>query len=74
MFGVILENIEVVDEFDHLVILLEVSEHDYQQAGVIKTQAREIQRRFGTIESEDEFWDELEGSVFDYDDITSIFE
>jgi hypothetical protein len=74
MFGVILENIEVVDEFDHLVILLEVSEHDYQQAGVTKTQAREIQRRFGTIESEDEFWDELEGSVFDYDDITSIFE
>jgi len=74
MFGVILGNIEVVNDFDHLVILLEVSERDYQQAGVTKTQARAIQHRFGTVESEGKFWNALEGSVFDYDDITSIFE
>lgn len=74
MFGVILENIGVVDDFDHLVILLEISEHDYQQAGVSRTQAQEIQRAFGTIESEGEFWNELEGAVFDQDDINSLFD
>lgn len=74
MFGVILENIEAVDDFDHLVILLEVSEHDYQQAGVTKTQAREIQRTFGTIESAEEFWNVLGGAIFDADDINNIFE
>jgi len=73
LFGVILENVEVVNDFDHLVILLEVSEHDYQQAGVTRAQAREIQSTFGAIDSEMGFWDELDGAVFDEDDISSIF-
>lgn len=74
MFGVILENIEVVEDFDHLVILLEISEHDYQQAGVTKKQAQEIQQTFGRIDSKEAFWDELDGTVFDRKDIGSIFD
>lgn len=73
LFGVILENLTIVDEFDHLVILLEVSRHDYQQAGVTKSQAQSIQRRFATMESKTEFWNELDGTVLDENDISSIF-
>jgi hypothetical protein len=74
IFGVILENLDVVDDFDHLVIILEVSEHDYQQAGVTKGQAREIQSVFGDIDSEEAFWNELEGTIFDQSDIRNIFD
>ena len=74
IFGVIIENIEVIDDFDHLVILLEISEHDYQQAGVTKSQAQEIQQTFGNIESETSFWNNLDGVVFDEDDINEIFD
>lgn len=73
LFGVVLENIELVDDFDHLVILLEVSEHDYDQAGASKKQAQSIQDAFGDIGSEQEFWDQLEGKVFDNSDISKIF-
>jgi hypothetical protein len=74
LFGVILEHIDIVDSFDHLVILLEISEHDYHQAGVSKTQAQAIQHTFGALESEEAFWNELAGSVFDTADLDSIFE
>lgn len=74
LFGVILENVDVVDDFDHLVIVLEVTEHDYQQAGVTRTQAREIHSTFSSIDSEEAFRDELAGVVFDADDIRSIFD
>ena len=74
IFGIVLENIGVVGGFDHLVILLEVSEHDYQQAGVTKSQAQEMQQTFGRISSEEEFWDNLDGVVFDEDDIDELFE
>lgn len=73
LFGVILENVDVVDSFDHLVILLEVSEHDYQQAGVTRRQAQEIQHTFATIDTETEFRSALEGAVLDADDIDDIF-
>ncbi|MDG5821955.1 hypothetical protein, partial [Natronococcus sp. A-GB7] len=55
LFGVILENISVVSDFDHLVILLEVSEHDYSQAGATKSEANRIQTKFGSIHTEEEF-------------------
>lgn len=74
IFGIVLENIELVEGFDHLVILLEVSEHDYQQAGVTKSQAQDMQQTFGKISSEEEFWDNLDGIVFDEDDIDDLFE
>ena len=74
IFGIVLENIGVVEGFDHLVILLEVSEHDYQQAGVTKSQAQEMQQTFGRISSEEEFCDNLDGVVFDEDDIDELFE
>lgn len=74
IFGIVLENIGVVEGFDHLVILLEVSEHDYQQAGVTKSQAQEMQQTFGRISSEEEFWDNLDGVVFDEDDIDDLFQ
>lgn len=74
LFGVILEDIDVVNDFDHLVIFLDISEHDYTQAGVTKQQAREIQEAFSAIKSEDEFWEKLEGAVFDKEDIRSLFE
>lgn len=74
LFGVILEYLDFVEDFDHLVILLAVTDHEYQQAGVTKTQAREIQRTFNGIESESEFYDALDGGVFDADDISSIFD
>lgn len=73
LFGVILEDVEAVDDFDHLVILLEVSEHEYSQAGVTRGQAQRIQQTFGSIESTEQFWNELDGRVFDADDISSIF-
>ena len=74
IFGIVLENIELVEGFDHLVILLEVSEHEYQQAGVTKSQAQDMQQTFGKISSEEEFWDNLDGIVFDEDDIDDLFE
>lgn len=74
LFGVILENVDLVDEFDHLVILLEVVEHDYHHAGVTKEQARDIQSKFGSIDSAEEFRNELDGTVFDENDINSIFQ
>jgi len=74
MFGVVIENIDIVDSFDHLVIVLEISDHDYHQAGVSKTQARAIQNTFGALDSTEAFWNELEGAVFDTTDLDSIFE
>jgi len=74
LFGVVLENIDVVDEFDHLVILLGVSEHEYEQAGVTKKQAQEVQQAFGKVDSETAFWNQMNGRVFDEDDINSLFE
>lgn len=38
-----------------------------------KVQAREIQRTFGTIETEEEFWTELDAAVFDETDLADIF-
>lgn len=69
LFGVILEDIDVVESFDHLIILLEVSEHDYQQAGVTRRQAQEIQRTFTAIDTAAEFRSALDGAVLDADDI-----
>jgi len=69
LFGVILENISVVSDIDHVVILLEVSEHDYRQAGVEKRQARRLQSKFAAIQTEQEFYDQLEGKLFTSDDV-----
>lgn len=74
LFGVILEDVAVVDEFDHLVVLIEVSEHDYEQAGVTKQQARELQETFASLDSAAEFWDELDGAVLDSSDLDAIFD
>lgn len=69
IFGVILENLTYLSDFDNVVILLNVSEHEYEKAGVEKRQARQLQRRYATIESEAEFYDELTGEVFDASDV-----
>ncbi|WP_277556193.1 hypothetical protein [Halobaculum limi] len=75
LFGVILENIDIDGiGFDHLVLLLEVSEHDYDQAGVSRGQARKLQGKFGSLDSAEEFWEMLDGAVFDEDEIASIFD
>lgn len=65
LFGVILEDVSVVPGVDHVVVLLEVSEHEYEQAGVNKIQARRLQTRFAEVQSEDEFRDELDAKLFD---------
>lgn len=69
LFGVILENISVVPDLDHVVILLEVSEHEYDQAGVEKSQARRLQSEFSGIQSQQEFYHKLDGKLFSSDDI-----
>lgn len=74
LFGVILENIEAVDDFDHLVILLEISKHEYEQAGVTRQQAQEIQQTFSAIESEADFRAKLTGEILTEADIRSLFE
>jgi len=74
LFGVILEDLDIVNKFDHLVILLEVSEHEYEQAGVSKHQARDIQQTFSHIDSKEEFWSRLNGAVFNENDINSLFD
>ena len=42
IFGVILENLTYISDFDHVVIVLDVSEHEYEKAGVEKRQARRL--------------------------------
>lgn len=74
LFGVILEQLAVFDGFDHLVIVLEVSEHDYDQAGVTRGQAQELQETFASIDTRTEFREELTGAVFGSDQIDAIFE
>lgn len=74
LFGVVLEHVAVVEDFDHLVILLEVSEHDYQQAGVTRKQAQEIHNTFASIDSEEAFRDLLDGVILDRNAISSIFD
>lgn len=69
LFGVILENLTYLSEFDHLVILLGVSEHEYEKAGIEKRQARRLQNRYANIESDDAFYDELDGDLFDASDV-----
>jgi len=69
LFGVIIENISVVSTIDHVVILLAVSEHEYEQAGVEKSQARRLQSEFAAIQTENEFYERLNGRLFDSDDV-----
>ena len=69
IFGVILESLTYLSNFDHVVILLNVSEHEYEKAGVNKRQARRLQSRYATVESEESFYDELTGEIFDVSDV-----
>ncbi|WP_132058639.1 hypothetical protein [Halorussus amylolyticus] len=64
LFGVVLEDLTYLSEFDHLVILLSVSEHEYERAGVEKRRARQLQTRYAAIDSEADFYEELDGEVF----------
>ena len=65
LFGVIIENLTYLSDFDHIVILLNVSEHEYERAGIDKRQARRLQSTYAAIESAEAFYDELTGEVFD---------
>ena len=65
IFGAILENLTYISDFDHLVILIHISEHDYESAGVERSHANKIQTEYSKINSEKEFYDVLDGDVFD---------
>lgn len=69
IFGVILENLTYLSDFDHVVILLNISAHEYEKAGVDKRQARRLQSTYSAIESEEAFYDELSGEIFDTSDV-----
>lgn len=69
VFGVILEDLTYVSEFDHVVIVLDVSDHGYESAGVEKRQARRLQSKYAEIESERELYRELDGELFDASDV-----
>lgn len=72
VFGVILENLAYLSDFDHLVIVLAVSEHEYESAGVERRQAQRLQARYATINSEDEFYNELDGELFDSSKVAEL--
>ena len=72
LFGVILENLTYLSEFDHLVIVLDVSEHEYTRAGVKKQQARRLQGTYSSIESAETFYDELDGELLDASDVRRL--
>lgn len=69
IFGVILENLTYVSGFDHVVIVLDTSEHEYENAGVEKRQARRLQSKYAGIDSEEDFYRELDGELFDASDV-----
>ncbi|USZ67927.1 hypothetical protein NGM10_14485 [Halorussus salilacus] len=69
IFGVILQNLAYLSDFDNVVILLGVSEHEYEKAGVEKRQARCVQSRYANIGSEEAFYEELTGELFDTSDV-----
>jgi hypothetical protein len=69
VLGVILEELSYLSNFDHVVILLDVSEHEYEKAGVDKRQARRLQNTYATIESKEAFYDELTGEIFNSSDV-----
>lgn len=69
LFGVILEHLTYCSDFDHLVIVLDVSAHEYQRAGEIKQQARRLQKKFAAIDSEAALYSELDGTLFDAADV-----
>jgi hypothetical protein len=71
-FGVILEHLGYLSAFDNLVIVLDVSEHDYQKAGVEKQKARRLQNKYAAIESESAFYDELDGKLLDSSDVRQL--
>lgn len=72
LFGVVLEYVEFMDSFDHLVIIFEVSVHDYDKAGVSRKQAQGLIERFSDIETKQEFYKQLRGDVFDESDILEL--
>lgn len=74
IFGVILENLEYVSSFDHVVIVLDTSEHEYGNAGVEKRQARRLQSKYAGLESEEAFYRELDGELFDASDVRQFLE
>lgn len=69
LFGVILENLTYVSDFDHVVIVLDVSEHEYGKAGVEKGRAKRLQDKYANIESEETFYQQLDGELFDTSDV-----
>lgn len=69
VLGVILEELSYLSNFDHVVILLNVSEHEYEKAGVDKRQARRLQNTYATIESKEAFYDELTGEISNSSDV-----
>lgn len=72
VFGVILENLSYISDFDNLVIVIHVSEHDYNQAGVQKSQARKLQAKYGGIDSESEFYNKLDGVLLEASDLREL--
>lgn len=72
IFGVVLEGLSYLSAFDNVVIVLSVSEHDYQTAGVDRRQARTLQSTFGEIDSEEEFYEKLNGTLLDSSDVAEL--
>lgn len=72
LFGVIIENLGPYAEFDHLVVLLAVSEHEYKHAGVSKAQARRLQERFTEISSRGEFEQRVSGKLFTAEELRNL--
>lgn len=72
IFGVILENLAYLEEFDHLVLVIHVSEHDYDRAGVQRKQAQRLQQKYSSIDSREDFYEKLDGVLLDSKDLSGL--
>lgn len=74
LFGVIVENLGSYVEYDHLVIILEVSDHDYDGAGATKQQARALQKRIHDVTSESDLESVVSGKIFTAREIEDLID
>jgi hypothetical protein len=71
IFGVVVEDISVVS-FDNLVVILEISEHEYESAGITREQADDLAREYGQATTETEFFDVLDARILDAGDLREL--
>jgi hypothetical protein len=72
LFGAVIEAVPGDAPFDNVVVLLTVTEHDYDSVGLSKQQASELRDQFCDVSSEETFRQRLDAPLLSAEEIREL--